>query len=481
MSLRFSFGVLLALASSSSAAFAAADGAVFTTNRLGAPVAANQFARATAVHLAMAPALGENCGGQGLADGPYYFQVTDPSGLVLLSADRSIEERLVLVSGGVIGKYLGATHGVRLNGPCASTIVQLMPFDPAPHGGQNYKLWITRAEDYDPNGSGFFGFQAALSRTDEFNVGPGTPIPQSYLSGHKFFDENENGAWDPSNPLEVPIAGWRIELVRNGVLEDVRFTDENGAYTFIRDRDGSTYTLREIAPGGFIGDNVPGAVWLAKTPREFTVVASTELVNVPPFGNVSFSVAPGVGRTKGFWHNPNGRAKLLACEPDWRDALTTLNNSPLCLRRNVSSDVPALSIFAPLPLPTPFAPAFDDLKSWLVGDSALGHGGYILSTQVAAAILNSRCGEMQFNAYIDRFQNGVLVSFEDMLDGVQQLLCTPGAGLTGPHDPNQALRDMMLGCINEFGSINNSGDPNSPQVVFAPDSSPRTFSSPYIF
>ncbi len=481
MSPRFSLGVLLALASISSSTPASAQGSVFTTNQIGAPATANQFARATAVHLAVGPTRGESCTGEGLEDGLYYFQVTDPSGLVLLSADDSIDERLVLVTEGVIGKYLGASHGVRLGGPCASKIVQLMPFDRAPNGGESYKLWITRAEDYDPNGSGFFGFQAALSRTDDFNVGPGTPIPQSYLSGHKFFDENENGVWDLSNPLEVPIPGWRIELVRNGVLEDVRFTDENGAYTFIRDRDESTYTLREVAPGGFIGDNVPGAVWLAKTPREFTVVASTELVNVPPFGNVSFGVATGVGRTKGFWHNPNGRAMLLACDPEWREALTTRNSSPLCLRRNVSSDDPGLSIFVPPAAPTPFAPAFNSLKSWLVGESASGHAGFILSTQVAAAVLNSRCGEMQFNAYIDRFQNGVLVSFEDMLDGVQQLLCTPGAGLTGPHDPNQALREMMLGCINEFSSINNTGDPNSPQVVFAPDSTPRSFSSPYIF
>lgn len=458
----------------------AGAGQAFTTSRFGTLAPGNLFPRSAAVYLAGGPGPGAPCNAPGLTDGLYYFQVTDPAGSVLLSLDKSIEQRLFAVTGGVISNFLGAGHNVLGVGPCESSIIQLMPFKPVPVGDE-YRVWITRVEDYDPLLSGFFGFRAEVSKTANFRIGELSSNPQTLIRGAKFFDANADGVWNTADPLEVAIPGWRIEILRAGALDGVTFTDDNGEYVFLRNRDETQYTVREVAPGGFIDDSVPGAVWLAKTPREFTVAASEPEVVVPPFGNISFSVRPFVGRTKGFWHNNNGRALLQACDPQWRDALTTWNGAPLCFRRNVSSADPLASIFAPLQPPTPFSTAFDDFAAWIVGSPASGHAGFILSTQVAAAVLNRSCGEMQFDAYIDRFQNGVLVSLEDMLTGVQQLLCDPGAGLTGPHDPNQALRAAMLGCINEFGSINNTGDPNSPQIVFGPDSSPRSFSTPYMF
>jgi hypothetical protein len=54
-----------------------------------------------------------------------------------------------------------------------------------------------------------------------------------------------------------------------------------------------------------------------------------------------------------------------------------------------------------------------------------------------------------------------------------------GAGLTGPNDPFQDLRQMMLMCTNEFGSINNTGDPAAPQVVYSRAQSPSFFETPY--
>jgi hypothetical protein len=117
--------------------------------------------------------------------------------------------------------------------------------------------------------------------------------------------------------------------------------------------------------------------------------------------------------------------------------------------------------------------------SWITSPPD-NHAGFMLSIQVASAVLNRRIGNMQFRAYIDRFNNGILVSFDDMVSGAQQmLLCQPGAGMTGPNDPEQKLRAMMLGCINEFGTINNSGDPASPQPVFAPRPTAAGFVTPY--
>lgn len=471
------FVVALAIASSS----AWAGGAVRTVNKVGQLPSSNAFAAKADVYLSGGAQVLGDCQSPGLPDGEYYFQVTDPAGSCLLTND-SIDERRVLVVGGVVAQYLGQARFSRSGGACSSTLVQLAPFDDSPCATAEYKLWLTPVGSYDPKGGGFFGFEAAHSKTDSFVVGGGGNSLQTktFFRGYKFFDHSEDGVWNPQvDPLEVPIPGWRIEIYRNGVFEDVTFTDQDGRYQFVRPRNRQTYTFKEVAPGGFIGDNIAGAVWLATTPREFSAAAISEIVNVPNFGNVSFEVKVGVGRTKGFWHNQNGAALLQQSDPNWRDTLTTWQGSPLCLRRSISSYDPQQSIFTPLAPPASFLDAHQDFADWIVG-SANGHAGFMLSTQVAAAILNSEHGFMQFTAYIDRFQNGILVSFDDMVSEVRDvLLCDPGAGMTGPQDPEQGLRAMMLNCINEFGSINNSGDPNSAQTVYGSSESPRAFNTPY--
>lgn len=453
-------------------------GAIHTSDRTGNVVDGNTYNRDRDVYLLGGPGANAPCSAAGLPDGNYYFQVTDPSGAALLSLD-SILDREVVVSGGVITRHVTGTHRT-YNGPCGSKVVQLIPFAPTPNAGGEYKVWLTPVAAFDLAGGGFHGFQARASKTDNFKIKSGRRTDQSVITGYKFFDHSEDGIWNPgTDPAEVPIGGWRIEILRNGVLDGVTYTDEAGRYTFLRDQDDTTWTIREIAPGGFIGDGIAGAIWLAMTPRSGTVVTNADQVRGPDFGNLSFEVKPGVGRTKGFWHNQNGRDMLAVCDPHWREVLTVRNGIPICLRRNISSPDPLVSIFAPLPLPATFAQAHDDFANWIVGDPALGHGGFILSTQVAAAILNRECGFMQFTTYVDRFQNGVLVSFEDMIRGVSGLLCHPDAGLTGPQDPAQALREQMLACINEFGGINSTGDLGDAQIVYGPSSQPKSFSSPY--
>ncbi|HLQ37933.1 MAG TPA: hypothetical protein VK348_09035, partial [Planctomycetota bacterium] len=178
---------------------------------------------------------------------------------------------------------------------------------------------------------------------------------------------------------------------------------------------------------------------------------------------------------------------LAACDPQWRHDLYLRKGIPVGLRTNVSSADPQRSLFIPPfpggPPPAFFALSFPDadtaFANWIVGDPALGHAGFILSTQVAAAILNNSCGFMKFTAYIDRFQNGILVSFDEMVRGATGLLSDPNAGLTGPNDPYQELRNMMLMCTNEFGTINNSGDLGETQTVYGSSSGPKPFFSPY--
>jgi hypothetical protein len=460
-------------------ASAQTSGAIFTRDSTGATVNGNVYALKEDVYLAAGPGPNSPCSAAGVPDGPYYFQVTDPSGEVLLSKDL-VTDRMVLVQNGVLSQHKG--KHLLGTGPCSSATVQLVPFaDTKDH--DEYKVWLTPVAHYDPYGGGSYGFLPRFSKTDNFKVhSGGASVPQSSIHGSVFFDHSEDGIWNPgTDPLEVPVAGWRIELLLNGVVDGVTFTDESGGYLFLRDLDQTVYTVREIAAGGFIGDNVPGAIWLAMTPRSGSVAADTEVVTGPDFGILSFEVRVGLGRTKGFWHNQNGRAVLLANDPAWRDALTTRGGTPICLRRNLSSADPLVSVFAPLPQPATFQAAYDDFAQWIVGDSTTGHASFILAAQVAATILNHRFGFLQFTVYVDEHRDGLLVSLEDLIEhGTHVLLCDPLAGLTGPHDEaGAALREHMLECINEFGGVNNTGDPTAPQVVFGKSSLPLAFSSPY--
>jgi hypothetical protein len=168
-----------------------------------------------------------------------------------------------------------------------------------------------------------------------------------------------------------------------------------------------------------------------------------------------------------------------ASDPLWRQELNMHNRSPVNLRTPVSSDIPSASIFTLHMPPQSFNGAFADWKSY-VNLTSHDHAGFLLSRQVGAAILNNQIGYMQGSILIDRHHDGVLVPFEDMLTGAIDLLSEVGAGLTGPNDPYQALRAMMFMCINEFGSINNTGDLSTPQVVYTrAHTPPLSISVPY--
>jgi hypothetical protein len=294
--------------------------------------------------------------------------------------------------------------------------------------------------------------------------------PATLIFGYKFYDFNESGLWEPEVPEEVAIVGWRIELYKDGVLEEVQFTGEGGLYRFRRPMDGTTYVIREVAPGaGFIPN--PGAIWLAKTPTIGGVVTNEPFVHGPDFGNVSFVPAIGAGLSKGFWHSKNGKDVLTGCEPHWRTELNEPNGTPLCLRNNDGT------VFT-VPLDISFNAAFALLKEFLT-DNAFGQTGFILSVQVAATVLNHECGGLQGTIYVDAHQDGVLVNLDDLIEGVKMLLCDPDAYDTGPNGPNKMLHDKMLECLNEFESINSTGTLSNPQVAFRISNNVVQFDTPY--
>src|SRR6266700_14491 len=164
-----------------SSAFALVQGALQTTDSTGTQVNGNIYAAKDLVYITGGP---QKTNGPGLVpDGTYYFQVTDPSGSVLLSTD-DVTCRQVVVSG---GRITGVT------GPCSHALgtfdtangeqpVQLVSFNDTPNPGGEYKSWINIEVNYSPDpthpncsstGSYItYGFCDSDSKTDNVKVKP---------------------------------------------------------------------------------------------------------------------------------------------------------------------------------------------------------------------------------------------------------------------------------------------------------------------
>ena len=163
------------------------SGAIFTTDSTGLEVNVNQYAAKPDVYLNGGPGVNAPVGAAGLSpDGTYVFQVTDPSGKVLLSQDAA-QCREVTVSGGVITGVTGpCPHATGLSLSPGEVTVQLCtPPDPGscfndtPNNGGVYKAWMTPLAQYgcdvtvvDCGNSGGFkhGFLPSDSKTDNFKV-----------------------------------------------------------------------------------------------------------------------------------------------------------------------------------------------------------------------------------------------------------------------------------------------------------------------
>ena len=165
-----------------SAVAASFNGAIWTSLSGGQTVNANQYDNKADVYLNGGP---QNCGnGNGLPDGLYYFQVTDPSGATLLSSD-AIKFRMVSVNNGVITGIGGTgNHAVGSSGCNGGLPVQLMPYDDTPNSGGEYsvdmgpKADVEDCPSFSANSTTFNFLACSASKNDNFKVGvTATPTP----------------------------------------------------------------------------------------------------------------------------------------------------------------------------------------------------------------------------------------------------------------------------------------------------------------
>lgn len=184
------------------------------------------------------------------------------------------------------------------------------------------------------------------------------------ISGAKFYDENTNGVWDEGEPA---IEGWKVELYDAETLLGTQFTDENGEYLF-DELDPGTYTVKEVMPlGETIFNEITYPKWLNTTDDSITIEDLSGPSEDNNFGNVCLGA--GGAESKGFWGNPNGKAKI----EEMGEVATLAYLSGLNLRNADGTNFD----------PTSYA----QLDAWLQAANATNMA-YMLSAQLAAMELN---------------------------------------------------------------------------------------------
>jgi len=290
---------------------------------------------------------------------------------------------------------------------------------------------------------------ATANTTNAIRVQFAPPVPQgtTRIGGRVFYDTDKGGTFDVGAPGEVGIEGWKVQL-NSGASSTFVYTDAMGRFQFDVPRDGAEHTLISIPPPpGYVPD--PGGTRVATGPIETLLNADVSEVCID-MGQFVLENRPDFARSPGFWHH-QGEDLLRACDPEWRVLV-----NDLCLRTNVTNPNGDAGTLFTLSLTASFDEAFAELSDYLTLPT---HGvlAYTLSKHYCAANLTRYCGPLRgLSAYIDRFEDGVLVQFEEMSTQTQSLLCDPCAANTGPQG-DQECRDRINDCLNEWDGINSDG------------------------
>jgi hypothetical protein len=420
-------------------------GAIFTTTSGGTSVNANIYDFKADVYLNGGP---QNKNSAGLPDGFYFFQVTNPSGSVLLSSDDAVCRQLQVVGGVVAGPAASASYPSgclhapgTFNPANGSTPVQLIPFLDTPNAGGEYKVWLiaqTAGTTISGTDSKVIFFSNPDSKTDNFKVleedscEPNCPLPQgSIITGVKFYDTNGNGVQDSGEP---GIPGWKIVLFNQNDASDITDTTTGsnpaGGYSFLNIA-GGTYGVCEILP-----DQAPP--WVPTTVTSHTgIVVPPDSTSGNDFGNVCLGA--GGGLTLGFWSNKNGAAKINdggSATPE----LTLLSN--LCLVNGNGSAFDPANVGA--------------LQKWLLGANAVNMAN-MLSAQLAAMALNVEGGYVGGGSVVyapgcgNTGANNDFISINDLMAAANAALCADGNTPSG--DPHRAPQECLK---NALDSANNN-------------------------
>jgi hypothetical protein len=308
-------------------ASASIPGSIQTTLADGTTVNANIMPSKQAAYLNGGP---QNESSAGLPTGTYYFQVTDPSGTVLLSTDDVTCRQVVVVPGtsgkGVIHGNPGGTAPASCTEPAGSLTpgafhnnggtdaanggsipIQLCAptgcpagssdYLDTPNGGGEYKVWLISVADYNacgaaPSKKNNFCFENGNTKTDNFKVRATANVQAALVEVCKFDDTNANGVQDNGEPFipHWPITATGVDPSSGNPTADGTTvstqTGDNGcvAFTYTGGVANHTITLTEGLPSG----------WTATAPASGDCTAALTGAVVNPADTCSVSYSGGI-------------------------------------------------------------------------------------------------------------------------------------------------------------------------------------------
>jgi len=434
-------------------------GAVYTTLGDGTTVNANVYDAKEDVYLNGGP---QNPNANGLPDGTYYYQVTNPSGSQLLSSDDAVCRQLHVVGGVISGAVTSGTipECMHMNGALnpvnGATPVQLIPYDDTDNPGGEYKVWLIRQgsnTSIDKEDGHIIHFRNNDAKTDNFKVvckncvtPTPTPAPDFAISGMKFYDINGDGIKNGTAPyVDFPLQG---VLIRSVLIPPLnvgnpidRLTLNDGTWMISGIPNLTEYHTWEVVPNAC---NAPaGAYWQQTAPADLInppapfpgpvrgYEGTLEGLNVTDldFGNRCVSAGSG-GLTLGYWSNKNGTPRITSAD------ITALN--AFCLRVQSGADAPTFTY--PQSAKGSFA-------AWLLSGNATNMA-YMLSVQMAASYLNTTHG-LDGNALID--SGGEIGTLNGWITEASSSLCNFPITLSGHPQRNNQER-----LKNIFDRINNN-------------------------
>ncbi len=235
------------------------SGAIFTTDVTGVPVNLNIYDNKEDVYLNGGPGLNAPDSAAGLPAGTYAYQVTDPSGKVLLSTDAVACRQFTVDASGVIQSVAASgacAHATGSDGEDLGITVQLFPYADTPNNGGVYKVWVSPVELLDCDAPGNKNcFVPRYSKTDNFKVRvgriveidtrfhkPGYADPVDGLAA-TWIDTNgaTNVKWSEYNPAVLAFHEAHVEAAEQGAHQIV-VADQAGCVVSTVSAAGQTYS-----------------------------------------------------------------------------------------------------------------------------------------------------------------------------------------------------------------------------------------------
>lgn len=148
----------------------------------------------------------------------------------------------------------GATAGVNEGGGALLTADYAATYGDLPAGAAatlRFRVVLTAAMGTVITNTATVTWGAAGTQNASVSITVGGTPGVGTVSGSVFHDQDFDDL--PGGASDVPLAGWTVELLRNGTTIQTSPTDATGAYTFRgippNDTNGDAYAIRFLAPG----------------------------------------------------------------------------------------------------------------------------------------------------------------------------------------------------------------------------------------